>query len=828
MSRMTIDYGIDLGTTNSSIALVSGTGTEVIKNGLDADITPSAVYINGRGNLWVGQNAKSKETDERSEDDVFLEFKRRMGTSHKYSFRSSGRGMMPEDLSAEVLKSLRGDVFLRKGEEISSTVITVPAAFELHQCEATKRAGLLAGFNHVALLQEPTAAALAYGYQKLDAKAYWLVFDFGGGTFDAALIRSEDGSMVVANHGGDNFLGGSDIDWTIVERLLVPRVAKEYGIPEFRRGTAAFNYDMLRLKGAAEAAKIELSLKGSTILEATLRKVRGETVTFETEITREEVARVAEPIVARAIGIATRVLNEKRVSPAAVSKLIFVGGTCLAPYIRDIVQERLRITADIGVDPMTVVARGAAIFAGTQRLLRLERKQTRSICLPVELLYKPVGVDTDPLVGGKVGLAPGAQAASYTVELINQQTKWRSGRSALTENAAFQFSVRAEPGQQNTFLIELRDATGTLCPIEPDRFAYTVGMVVEEQPIINHLGVAMADNSMSLHFTKGQGLPAKCTKTYRSATGLRRGESSQLLRIPIVEGNRELADRNVLIGTLEITANSISRDLPLGSEIEVTLSMDTSRMLTVLAYVPMLDEEFPAKITLGGEVRQPRLPLLQEEWRREAERLSSLRARVVAASDMPSLAAVRDFEGSELVAELDLRLSGEGADFDALLKADRDLLDFKIRLDTLAASIAFPLLIVETDNMCGFLDSLAARHGTPEELARAGSLRREAGQLVSEKNEERLRAKYAEIHESYCTILHRQDSFWREYFEELARDTTGVVGKVPASTLVAQGRELIAAGNFSELRNVVYQLQELLPKKVAEVVYRGYGSTLIA
>lgn len=825
---MTIDYGIDLGTTNSSIALVSGTGTEVIKNGLDADITPSAVYINGRGNLWVGQNAKSKEADERSEQDVFLEFKRRMGTSHKYAFRSSGRTMMPEDLSAEVLKSLRGDVFLRKGEEIGNAVITVPAAFELHQCDATKRAGLLAGFNHVALLQEPTAAALAYGYQKLDAKAYWLVFDFGGGTFDAALIRSEDGSMVVANHGGDNFLGGSDIDWAIVERILVPRVAKEYGVADFKRGSTAFKHDILRLKGAAEAAKIELSLKSSTILEATLRKVSGDIVTFETEITREEIARVAEPIVAKAIAIATRVLNEKRVAPSAVSKLIFVGGTCIAPYIRDIVQERLNITADIGVDPMTVVARGAAIFAGTQRVLRLERKATRSICIPVELIYKPVGVDTEPLVGGRFNLAPGAQAASYTVEVINQNTKWRSGRSSLKDNGAFQFAVRAEQGTQNNFQLELRDSTGTLCPIEPDRFAYTVGMVVEEQPIINHLGVAMSDNSMSLHFTKGQGLPAKCTKTYRTATGLMRGESSQLLRIPIVEGNRDLADRNVLIGTLEITANSISRDLPIGSEIEVTLSMDTSRILTVLAYVPMLDEEFPAKITLGGEVRQPRLATLKDEWQRESDRLASLRTRVEAASDMDSLAAIKQLECSELVTELDLRLSGDGDDFDALLKADRDLLDFKIQLDERSAAIAFPLLVVEIDNMCGFLDALTKEHGTAEEHARAASLRQQAGILVSEKNEERLRAKYNEIYQAYCTILHRQDSFWREYFEELARDTSGIVGTVPASTLVEQGRALIAAGDFAELRNIVYQLQELLPKKEVQQAWRGYGSTLLS
>ncbi|HEY9154171.1 MAG TPA: Hsp70 family protein, partial [Opitutaceae bacterium] len=140
MSRSTIDYGIDLGTTNSAVAVLAGTSTEIIKNNVDSDITPSAIYINRGGNLWVGQSARSKLADERAEDDVFLEFKRRMGTGFEYVFRASGRRMRPEELSAEVLKSLRADVAQKRGEDIIEAVITVPAAFELHQCDATKRA----------------------------------------------------------------------------------------------------------------------------------------------------------------------------------------------------------------------------------------------------------------------------------------------------------------------------------------------------------------------------------------------------------------------------------------------------------------------------------------------------------------------------------------------------------------------------------------------------------------------------------------------------------------------------------------------------------------
>ena len=165
MNRTTIDFGIDLGTTNSAIALFTGKHeerTKIIKNttdGNDADITPSAVYINKKGDLRVGRRAKDRIADE--EGDVQIEFKRQMGTNHAYSFKSSGQTRKPEDLSAEILKSLRADVQQRTGELVEASVITVPAAFELHQCAATRTAAELAGFKLSPLLLEPVAAALA-------------------------------------------------------------------------------------------------------------------------------------------------------------------------------------------------------------------------------------------------------------------------------------------------------------------------------------------------------------------------------------------------------------------------------------------------------------------------------------------------------------------------------------------------------------------------------------------------------------------------------------------------------------------------------------------
>ena len=165
MSRTTIDFGIDLGTTNSAIAVLDGIKANVIKSNLDTDITPSAVYIGRNGNVIIGSKAKSKLEDDRSVDDVYIEFKRRMGGDSMYNFKSAGISKSPEELSSEILKSLKGNVQQRMDEDIKAAVITIPAAFGSGQCVATKKAAELAGFTQCPLLQEPVAASLAYGFQ---------------------------------------------------------------------------------------------------------------------------------------------------------------------------------------------------------------------------------------------------------------------------------------------------------------------------------------------------------------------------------------------------------------------------------------------------------------------------------------------------------------------------------------------------------------------------------------------------------------------------------------------------------------------------------------
>ncbi|MDD5701286.1 MAG: Hsp70 family protein, partial [Dehalococcoidales bacterium] len=301
MERATIDFGIDLGTTNSKIAVFNGPGTTVFKNNDDLEYTPSAVWIDSKGRIYVGRNAKDRlESDSAN---TYSEFKLQMGTSRIYRFAASERQMLPEELSAEVLKSLRNSVEKRTGEKVTAAVISVPAAFELPQCDATNKAAKLAGLSFSPLIQEPVAAALAYGFQSKSDRVFWMVYDLGGGTFDVAIIQVRDGQIQVVNHSGDNHLGGKLIDWEIVDSLLVPSLTKEYALSEFNRANPKWNAAFAKLKLKAEQAKIALSNDDSTVITIDPLCIddKGMPINFEYELKRSEIEPLIEPFIERSI-----------------------------------------------------------------------------------------------------------------------------------------------------------------------------------------------------------------------------------------------------------------------------------------------------------------------------------------------------------------------------------------------------------------------------------------------------------------------------------------------------------------------------------------------
>jgi len=825
MNRSTIDFGIDLGTTNSAVAVLKGTITDIVKNNRDNDITPSAVYINKHGQIHTGLLAKNRLGDDLSEDDVYIEFKRRMGTAHKYQFKTAGKDMSPEELSAEVLKGLRGDVQQRLGEEINSAVITVPAAFEQKQCAATRTAGELAGLYQCPLVQEPVAAALAYGYQSDVTKEYWLIFDFGGGTFDAAIMKAEDGTIAVVNHGGDNHLGGSEIDWAVIEQIIIPEIAGQYNLPDFRRGNKRWRTALAKIKNSVELAKIQLSRSDTTYLEGChIKDADGEIVELEHKLTRDSLVSVAEPFIMRSVEICQRVLKEKNLAPSSIEKIVLVGGPTLAPYFREMLESELGITLDFSVDPLTVVARGAAVFAGTQRVEGKAAPKAAAGQYELDLRYKPVGVDDDPTVRGAVKLEEGQSVDGFTIEFANQQTHWRSGKVPLKANGRFRVDLLAEKGDKNDFSIELLDGTGTRQECVPDSLSYTIGLAISEQPIIHNISVALANNEADVFFKKGEPLPAKATRVYRSTHAVQKGSEDHILNVPVVEGEVEMADRNPLLGKLTISGAQVRRDVPAGSEIEVTINMDASRIIRAKAYIPVLDEEYEAVIDYNTATPDP--ARLKDEYDQEIARLEALRDKADDADDADAESLLDAVDSSDRMEAVERLVSAAEADPDAANNAEKRLLEMKVDLDKAENSLKWPALVAEANTALNELENLVDQHA-PQQRDRFEKLRGEVNELVEQKRAEALKKKMEQVMDLHREVLFDQPGFWLGFFNYLVEDRAKMRDQSAAERLINQGQRCIQRGNVPGLRNVVAQLMGLLPQEEAEAIQRGYQSGLL-
>lgn len=834
MARTTIDYGIDLGTTNSSIAVLTDTLSEVVPNKDGSLMTPSAIWYDKRGKLYVGKGARDRHLDD--EENAAVEFKLRMGQDWRKTFQRTGNHLLPEEMSAEVLKSLRADVHTNKGEDIHAAVVTVPAAFELPQCEATRRAAELAGLTVSPLLQEPVAAALAYGFQSASDRVFWLVYDFGGGTFDAAVIQVRDGVIQVVNHAGDNYLGGKNIDWDIVEKLLVPRLSKERRLSDFSRTNPQWRTAFAKLKYHAEEGKIQVSRTNESTelwIENLCNDDRGESIDFEFVLTPTDLQRILDPWVEQSLALCQKGLSEKALSGDDIEKIIFVGGSSLFPSVQERVATGLGAAVEFSIDPITVVARGAAVFAGSQRL-EAPTRPAKSGTYTMQLEYEPVGSDTEPMVGGKVTPPSGSSLEGLHVEIVDPRSQWRSGTIALAENGTFMTEVHAEKGRKCSYELILSDATGKRLPCTPDGFAYTVGMVITSPPLTHNLGVAMANNKPLWFFRKGDVLPGRKQHVLYTAVQLRRGEKSNddnIIRIPIVEGTNDgKADRNRLIGHLEILPNDrrVKRDIPLGSEIEVSIEIDSSRTTTTRAFVPIVDEEFKDVFKPGAVAKSPQA--LEDEFDREMERLDGLKHKAGAVAGSKIHIALNRIENEQIIETVQRQVAAAQGDPDAQGEADRRLLDLKAAVDSVEGALQWPTLVQEAHEHVRATREVVEAHGHAEEKDRLERLAADVEQAVEAERIEFLQARLEDLRELGAGVSLRQPEFWVGYLQYLEERRDHMDDQVAAERLFMQAQRAVASNDFEALKAAVRQLIGLLPADEREAAEaRGcFGGTIVS
>ncbi len=759
--------GIELGTTCARIGQLRGGEVHIFRNAGGGEFTPSAVYFNKANSLVVGREAKDRY--ESDPDNAAIEFKRDMGSDTEFHFVRSGRRMRPEDLSAEVLKSLCGDVQRSMGEIVTAAVITVPADFDLPQNKATKQAAQLAGIKHAMLMTEPVAAAQAYSFESHDEKTFWLVYDFGGGTFDTSIIQVRDGLIQVVGHGGDNQLGGRNIDWAIVEQLFIPKLLTTHSLTDFKRGNPRWRGALPKLKIAAEEAKIRLSSSTSTSTEIWIGYLcnddRGEPIEFEFELKRSDFEFVAAPIYRRTINCCKEVVAGQRLAPGDLGKLILVGEHSMTPFLRQMLADPkggLGIPLEFSVDPETVVVRGAAIFAANQHL----EPDDEAVATPpvgpftVKLEYPAVTSDLDPEVAGTVIAAGGAvnDFRGYMIEFHNRsiQPPWRSGKIGLGSNGNFLTNISAEKGQENVFEIEFFDPTGVRRVMTSSSFHILVkskAPVAEPAPNHGHsLGLALPNNDIVSFYEKGMPLPFSKRIGYWTAFTLRAGESGAALRFPLVQGESRRANRNRLVGALVISAERITSDLPAGSEIDITLSIDASMQVRFKVFLPILDEEFEDVMQLVSVT--PNAKDLLDEFLRAKERLKGLREGADATADVEALAGLRRIDSECLVSEIESLVGPAASQTDAARQCSNVLDQLQSSLDDVEDALEWPALVAQAEEALAAADKMVKtdQHASAEDRRLFKLLERETREAIEHRQPDLLRRRVDALRSLFADV----------------------------------------------------------------------------
>ncbi len=812
--------GIDLGTTNSVAAVFDGSTMSPVRNSQGGALTPSIVRYDARGSVMVGPRARRYlDTDPAN---TRTEFKRLMGTANLLDFPAAGLNKKPEELSAEVLKSLRSDIADQTGVLPDRAVISVPALFELHQTAATSDAARLAGFERIELIQEPVASAIAAGWSQESADGPWLVYDLGGGTFDVSLLDTREGLLRIVGHDGDNFLGGRDFDRVLVDLILQKLAADRIQID---RANPEHALALRRLRFAAEEAKIELTRAKDASIFISGVQVGSDTVEVDVLIKRAEYEALVLPLIDRSLAICKRLLNSNGLGEGGLDRLVLVGGPTVTPLLRERVHGVLQAKFGEGLDPMTLVAQGAALFAGTVGLDG--RPSTASKPAPatpngpkVWLQFPAMTSDLTPYVVGKL-LEQTEKIRSIVLE--RQDGAWKSEPAPVAADGSFDVMASLQARQSNTFNAFGLTLDGSRVALHPPQFSISHGITLGEPPLARTIGVAMANNHVLQYFERGAPLPIKRTFTLSTAETIQPGSTTYALRVPIVQGEFLLAHLCRLVGTLEIPGSALKAALPVGSEIELTLALDRGGQLRASARILATEQVFDEVALLVT----PQITLQDIE-----AALDKAQSRADNLSHDPNIA--RDGSNATGLAELltwrqDLRrcaIAFRGGDLDAGEQLRRGLAEFEAVMNALEEEKAWPEMTQKFEDTYALWLGWVASYGTPAErdaLNKAYQLGKQALAAKQQREVSRQLGLIATL--GNAASLRRPDA-WRDRFDYIASRLSESTNLRRANELVARGNEARRNNNEDELRNIVHELWQLMPVD-AEEQARGHGSGLM-
>ena len=804
--------GIDLGTTNSAICSFDGERIHLYKSPEQHDVTPSAIFIDRRGNKYVGSRAYNSAA--KNPDNAAVLFKRLMGTSTPVKLPAVNLTMTPEECSAEVLRALFGYLPEEiRGDGDTGTVITVPAAFNQMQKDSTMAAADAAGLGRVALMQEPVAAVMSVMRQRKNDGVF-VVYDLGGGTLDIAIAESIAGRVNLLAHGGIAMCGGRDFDRILFDNIVKPWLLENFDLPEDLAANPQFKSLLRMATWAAEKAKIELSQREETVVslpetELGVRDQSGEEIYIDIAIDRKRYDALIAPKVEESIQSARETLEKAGLSPHDVERVVFVGGPTHYKPLRDKVAFELGVAPSTDVNPMTAVAEGAAVFAesidwASQSRGRKSARGALSAGGALDLSFNYIArtPDTRAKIVAKIG---GRAPAGIEFQIDSLDTGWSSGRVALKDGASVELSL-TKPGD-NIFKVFVFDSNGAPVALREDKIVIArTAASIDAIPASHSIGVEARDKVggrlvLDYLVREGDQLPKKGKKSFKAGESLKAGSAGSI-KFKLWEG--EISDPisdNRFIGMFEIKGTDFDDGvIAAGAEMICEFEVLDSGNIVLEVSVPSISGSFQSgrnfyssqegKLDYTSQAKN-----FQEQSEQTLHRLDEMASKV----DDPRLEQAREkLESAGTIK------SGE-ADPETAKQAMDNVQEAKRLLALTRKEHLKDIRQLELDKTVDFFDKAVRQHARPTEASSFDSLVKTAQRAI-ENNSSDFEAHLDDLRGRNFMILWRQDWFVIDHFKRLAQASYLFPDAGEHAQLVAVGTEAIKANDIDKLRAVAAKL----------------------
>jgi molecular chaperone DnaK len=807
--------GIDLGTTNSAICSYDGESVHLYKSPDQNDVTPSAIFIDRRGNKYLGKRAYDSAA--KNPDNSATKFKRMMGTSTPVKLSAVDITMTPEECSAEILKLCFGYLpeELRNDGE-TGTVITVPAAFNQMQKDATLAAAEMAGLGRVALMQEPVAAVMCVMKQR-KGDGVFLVFDLGGGTLDIAIAESISGRVSLLAHGGVAMCGGTDFDRAILDNVVKPWLLSNFDLPDNLSANQKYKSLLRMCLWASEKAKIELSAKEDSAISLTesdlgVNDEAGTEVYVDIPFTRALLDDLIADKVDESIQSARDTLEKAGLSPHDVERVVFVGGPTQYKPLRDRVAFELGIAPSSDVNTMTAVAEGAAVFAesidwGSQSRGRKSARGALSTGGSLDLSFNYIArtPDSKAKIVAKLG---GNAADGVEFQIDSLDTGWSSGRIALKDGVAVELNL-AKPGE-NTFKVFVFDSKGGPVTLPEDKIVISrTAASIDAIPASHSISVAAKDKIggpiiLAYLVREGEQLPKRGKAIFKAEESLRAGSIGSL-NFQLWEGDIESPyTDNRFIGAFKITGKDFDDGVIVaGAELICDYEVLDSGNIMMEVSVPSIGGSFHSGRNYysrqDGQIDYSKASkLVEEQSEHTLQRLEEMASKI----DDSRLDQAREkLEQAESI-------KSDESDPETAKQAMDNVQEAKRLLALARKEHLKDIRQLELDKAVEFFDNAVREHARTTEANAFDNLVKTAQRSI-DNNSGDFESHLDDLRGKNFMILWRQDWFVIDRFKWLAQDTYLFPDAREHTELVATGSEALKANDIDKLRMVVAHLDSV-------------------